>query len=40
MHFPITKKIARKREKILYDFVDGINDDKKRADFNQLFRQL
>ena len=40
MHFPITKKLAKEREKILYDFVAGINEDRKKEDFNHLLKQL
>ena len=40
MHFPITKKLAMEREKILWDFVDGIDSEKKKTDFNLVLHDL
>ena len=40
MHFSITRSMAEEREKILHDFVNGINKDKNNAELNQLINQL
>lgn len=40
MHFPESKKLAEEKEKILYDFVEGVDLDKEKSDFNNILNQL
>lgn len=40
MHFSSSKKIAEAKERILYDFVNGIALDKKNSDFKLLINRI
>ena len=40
MHFPSTKKLAMEKSKILKEFVENIEESRKKSDFDSLLEQL
>ncbi len=40
MHFPLTKKMAEEKERILHEFVEGINLDKRNADLEEILNRF
>ncbi len=40
MHFPITKRMAEERERILLEFVKGIDSEKEKSDFERILNRL